>query len=242
VIAPAGPLAGVLLDLDGTLLDTAPDMAAALNTLRAEHELPPLEFALIRAQVSNGSNAVVRLGFPYVEPAQFAALRDRFLALYQARLAVETRPFPGFDAVLRQMERAGIPWGVVTNKPGWLAEPLLAALDLSARCGVLIAGDTLPERKPHPRPLLVAAERLQVAPARCLYFGDALRDVEAARAADMVALVALFGYIGAADEPAAWPAHAWLESPEELLPWVGLTGADAAAAAARVASHGATSS
>jgi phosphoglycolate phosphatase len=214
---------GVLLDLDGTLLDTAPDMAAALNALRTERALPAVDFPLIRAQVSHGSNAVVRVGFPAVDETEFESLRERFLELYRDGLAVNTRPFPGLDTVLRQAERAGVPWGVVTNKPGWLAAPLLEALQLTARCRVLIAGDTLPERKPHPRPLLVAAEKLGVAPERCAYVGDALRDMQAARAAGMVGLVALFGYIGVADEPAAWPADAWLDRAEELRPWLGLS-------------------
>jgi phosphoglycolate phosphatase len=213
---------GVLLDMDGTLLDTAPDIAVALNALRAEHGLPAVDFPLIRAQVSHGSIAVLRLGFPCVDEHEFERLRTRFLQLYRDGLAVHTRPFPGLDDVLRQAERAGIPWGVVTNKPGWLAEPLLAALQLSGRCRVLIAGDTLPERKPHPRPLLVAAEQLGVTPERCAYVGDAQRDMEAARAAGMVGLVALFGYIGTADEPAAWPADAWLDRADELRPWLGL--------------------
>ncbi|MFI4913580.1 MAG: phosphoglycolate phosphatase [Steroidobacterales bacterium] len=212
----------MLLDLDGTLLDTAPDMAAALNALRAEEQLPALDFSPIRAQVSHGSNAVVRVGFPYVGDGEFERLRSRFLALYRAALAVQTRPFPGFRQVLQTLQAAHIPWGVVTNKPGWLAEPLLQELGLLAHCGALICGDTLPERKPHPRPLLVAAERIGVAPARCLYLGDALRDIQAARAAGMVALVASFGYFAATDDPAQWPADAWIDSPLQLLPWVGL--------------------
>jgi phosphoglycolate phosphatase len=219
---PGTPLAAVLLDLDGTLLDTAPDLARALNTLRGEQQLPPLAFERIRPQVSNGANAVVRVGFADADPERFAALRARFLELYRAGLAVDTRLFPGFDDVLCQLEAHRIPWGVVTNKPRWLTEPLLQQLGLFERAGCVLSGDSLPVRKPDPLPLLTAARQLKVEPARCLYLGDALRDIQAARAANMVALGASFGYIGTHEEVQAWPVTAWIDQPFELLAWVGL--------------------
>ncbi len=219
---PAVPLAAVLLDLDGTLLDTAPDLARALNALRAEQQLPALLFERIRPQVSNGASAVVRIGFPDADAARFEPLRARFLELYRAQLAVDTRLFPGFDEVLSQLEAHRIPWGVVTNKPRWLTEPLLQQLGLLQRAGCVLSGDSLPVRKPDPLPLLTAARLLHVEPQRCLYLGDALRDMQAARAANMVALGASFGYIGTDDQVQDWPVTAWIDEPLELLAWVGL--------------------
>jgi N-acetyl-D-muramate 6-phosphate phosphatase len=222
-VIPDTPLAAVLLDLDGTLLDTAPDLARALNTLLTQQQQPPLAFERIRPHVSNGANAVVRLGFPDADAAQFEALRVRFLDLYRAQLVVDTRLFPGFEEVLGLLEAHRIPWGVVTNKPHWLTEPLMRELGLYQRAGCVLSGDSLPVRKPDPLPLLTAARQLKVEPARCLYLGDALRDVQAARAANMVALGASFGYIGAHDDVADWPVTAWIDEPLDLLAWVGLS-------------------
>jgi 2-phosphoglycolate phosphatase len=219
---PATPLAAVLLDLDGTLLDTAPDLARALNALRSEQQLPPIAFERIRPHVSNGANAVVRVGFADAGAAQFEALRARFLELYRAQLVVDTQLFPGFDEVLSRLEAHRIPWGVITNKPRWLTEPLLQQLGLYQRAGCVLSGDSLPVRKPDPLPLLTAARQLGIEPARCLYLGDALRDIQAARAANMVALGASFGYISAHDEVQDWPVTAWIDAPLELLAWVGL--------------------
>jgi len=210
----------VFFDLDGTLLDTAPDMAAAVNALRIEQSLEPLPFATIRNQVSHGAAAVVRTAFPHAPEADFRALRDRFLTLYRPRVAAESRPFPGMPELLDALEAAGVPWGVVTNKPAWLAEPLLEALALRQRAIAVVSGDTLPERKPHPRPLLLAAERAGVAPRACLYVGDAERDIIAGRAAGMRTLVACFGYIGPMENARAWPADGWIDSPQEVLPWI----------------------
>jgi 2-phosphoglycolate phosphatase len=219
---PAIPLAAVLLDLDGTLLDTAPDLARALNALRSQQQLPPVAFERVRPQVSEGATAVLRVGFPDVDAAQFEALRARFLDFYRAQLVVETRLFPGFDTVLSQLEAHGIPWGIVTNKPRWLTEPLLQQMGLFERAGCVLSGDSLPLRKPDPLPLLTAARELSIEPARCLYLGDALRDAQAARAANMVALGASFGYIAAHEDVTQWPVNAWIDEPLELLGWVGL--------------------
>jgi phosphoglycolate phosphatase len=211
---------GVLLDLDGTLLDTAPDMARALNALRAEHALSALALAAVRPHVSHGSNAVVRAGFPDVRADEFDVLRARFLQLYRDALAVDTRLFEGFDQVLTQLEARGVPWGIVTNKPGWLTEPLMQALGLAARAGCMISGDTLPVRKPDPLPLLTGAGELGCLPAETLYLGDALRDAQAARAAQMLSLGARYGYIGESEDLSSWPVDAWIESPLQLLEWV----------------------
>ena len=211
-----------LFDLDGTLLDTAPDLAAALNVLLAEEGREPLPLAIVRPHVSTGAIAVVHTGFPEIERAspEFEALRQRFLVHYGAALAVHTKLFPGFDGVLATLEAQSIPWGIITNKVGWLTEPLLEELGLLARAACVVSGDTLAVRKPHPDPLLLAAQRIGMPAADCVYVGDALRDVQAARAAGMVPLGARYGYLNAAEEPDSWPVAGWLEQPRDLLPWM----------------------
>jgi len=211
----------LLLDLDGTLLDTAPDMGGALNLLRAEHDLEPLPAATIRPVVSHGAMRLVALGFPEAAGDDFETLRLRFLELYAANLAVGTRLFPGFDAVLDRLEAQGLPWGIVTNKPGWLTDPLLAALGLDRRAACAVSGDTLAERKPHPLPLLHAARLLRVEPERCVYVGDAERDIQAGRAAGMTTVVAAYGYISADEDPRQWQPHGVVNAPDELLQWLG---------------------
>ncbi|HEX7417157.1 MAG TPA: phosphoglycolate phosphatase [Steroidobacteraceae bacterium] len=215
-----GPVRAVIFDLDGTLVDTAPDMVGALNELRAEHGLECVPFAHARSVVSHGAPALVRLGFGEPDAPRFEVLRERFLALYRARLAHETRLFPGNARVLDELARLGLCVGIVTNKPGWLTDPLLAALGLDRRVGCIVSGDTLPEKKPHPRPLLHCAAQLGVAPAQCVYVGDAERDVRAARAAGMRPLVAGYGYFTPADHPRSWPAEGWIDAPLELLAWL----------------------
>jgi N-acetyl-D-muramate 6-phosphate phosphatase len=211
----------VLFDLDGTLLDTAPDMAAALNVLRREHDQEPLPFTQVRPAVSHGAATLVRLGFPDAQDAAFEQLRLRYLEIYRGQLAIDTQPYEGLLAALDDLEYRGILWGIVTNKPAWLTEPLLQQLQLFDRPDVLVCGDTLPERKPHPAQLFLAAQRLGVAPGECLYVGDAERDVLAARAAGMPVFVALFGYIQAHESPSDWPADGWLETPQALATLLG---------------------
>ena len=211
---------GVLFDLDGTLLDTARDMAEALNRLRESEGLDRLPFERIRPLVSHGAPRLIRLAFGEPEPEQYESLRKRFLDFYFSALAVHTRQFDGFERVLERVERAGMRWGVVTNKPGWLANPLLEQLGLAPRCGCVVAGDTLAERKPHPLPLLHAAALLGVSPGECVYVGDAERDVQAARNAGMIPLVAGFGYLGEGEDPGAWRPEAIFSRPEDLLDWL----------------------
>lgn len=214
------PVRGVLLDLDGTLLDTAPDMAAALNRLRVEEGVAPLDFAAIRPHVSHGAAALVKLGFPGADEQRFATLRQRFLDGYAAQIANETRLFPGFDTVLDTLEARGLPWGVVTNKQASLTGPLLAALKLAERPGCVVSGDTVAQRKPHPAPLLHAAGLLGLEPPACVYVGDAERDVQAGRAAGMRTLIALFGYLGTHDRPEEWQADGVIRAPSELVGWL----------------------
>lgn len=217
----APPPACVLFDLDGTLLDTAPDLAAALNRLRRERGEPELPPAAIRPTVSHGSPGMLKLGFG-LEPddALYPELNRRFLELYRAAIAVETALFPGMAEVLVHLETAGIHWGVVTNKPAWLTEPLLKALDLWSRAACVVSGDTLDKRKPDPEPLWYACERVGVAPGRSLYVGDAERDVQAGNRAGMITLIAGFGYLGAEDRPGEWGANGLLARPGDLLGWL----------------------
>ncbi|HEY5789714.1 MAG TPA: phosphoglycolate phosphatase [Gammaproteobacteria bacterium] len=216
------PHQAVLFDLDGTLADTAPDMAAALNALLQEEGRAPLPFARIRPRVSHGGRALIELGFGLGEDApEYPRLRERFLALYRDMLANETRLFAGMPELLDALEARGLGWGVVTNKPGWLTAPVMAALGLARRAGCIVSGDTTPHAKPHPEPLLHASRTLAVAPGACLYVGDAERDIEAGRAAGMATLVARFGYLGEDDRPEQWGADGQIELPGEVLDWVG---------------------
>lgn len=214
----------VLFDLDGTLLDTAPDMAAALNALRRAEGLEPLAFERIRPHVSHGALRLVEVGFGCSSGARFEQLRGRFLDLYRADIAARTRPFDGLDALLDRLDEAGVAWGVVTNKPAALTVPLLDALGLGVRAGCVVSGDTLARRKPDPLPLLHAAGLLGCEPRNCVYIGDAERDVVAGRAAGMRTVVATFGYLGEDDHPAGWGADALVSDPRQLAGWLGLTG------------------
>ncbi len=211
----------VLFDLDGTLLDTAPDLADALNTVLAENRRAPLPFDTIRGVVSHGGKALIELGFSLPEShPDFDPLRLRLLAVYRDNIARRTRPFPGMSELLGQLEQRGLNWGVVTNKPAWLTEPLLKELGLYGRAACVISGDTLNERKPHPAPMLHACEQAGSTPDQCVYIGDAQRDIEAGRNARMHTLVALFGYFRESDRPQEWQADALLEEPGELLAWL----------------------
>ncbi|HPF26905.1 MAG TPA: phosphoglycolate phosphatase [Steroidobacteraceae bacterium] len=220
---PTLPIDAVLFDLDGTLLDTAPDMGAALNALLQEEGQRALPAAVIRPHVSHGAKALVTLGFGVRDGdagSEFERRRLRFLALYSDCLRSATAPFEGIEVVLAALESSGRPWGIVTNKPGWLTEPLLASLGLDRRAACVVSGDTLAERKPHPRPLLHAADVIGITPARCLYVGDAERDMQAAAAAGMRAVVARYGYLGPGDDFAAWPQYGAIDRPCDLLAYL----------------------
>lgn len=211
----------VLFDLDGTLLDTAPDLAAALNLVLAENRREPLPFETIRPAVSHGGIAIIRRGFgleasdPAIEP-----LRQRLLELYRANISTHTRPFPGMAEVLDTLEARGLKWGVVTNKPDWLTQPLLGNLGLLQRAACVVSGDTLTRCKPDPAPMLHACMLADSEPQRCVYVGDALRDVEAGKNAGMYTLVALFGYFRENDRPEDWQADAMIHAPADLLAWL----------------------
>ncbi|MDY6941909.1 MAG: HAD-IA family hydrolase [Pseudomonadota bacterium] len=212
---------GVLFDLDGTLLDTAPDMAGALNRLLEEENHPALPLERIRPEVSRGAGGLIRLGFG-LEPdhPQAADLRQRFLSHYQRNICRETRLFHGMEAVLTMFEQAEIPWGIVTNKPAYLTEPLVAALELDTRSACIISGDTTAHSKPHPLPVLTACEQIGCSPSEALFIGDDARDVAAGRAAGATNLIALFGYLGVRSEPETWGADGSVSHPGEILSWV----------------------
>lgn len=215
------PLTTVLFDLDGTLADTAPDLAFALNTVLVEQGMAALPFAHVRPIVSHGAAALIRLGFDLgPEDEGFAPLRARLLEIYRTNLAQETRLFPGMAELLLVLERLGMKWGVVTNKPAWLTEPLLHALGVAQRACCIVSGDTTKQRKPHPEPMLHACAVSGSLPEQCVYVGDAQRDVEAGRQAGMKTLVALFGYLDASDRPAEWGADGMVEHPLEILNWM----------------------
>lgn len=211
----------VLFDLDGTLLDTAPDLGAALNAQRAEHNLAPLAFEDIRPQVSHGSPALLKLGFG-VRPddSRYAGMRTRLLEIYRARLSRETRFFPGIEPLLVQLEHRGLRWGVVTNKPIALTEPLLDAFRLRTRAVCVVGGDSTARRKPYPDGLLQACTLAHIAPAAAVYVGDARQDIVAAHSAGMRAALVLYGYLSAEDQPATWNADLVLQQPGELLDWL----------------------
>jgi 2-phosphoglycolate phosphatase len=227
------PIRGVLFDLDGTLLDTAHDMMNALNALRAEENLAPLPYEKVRCQVSHGANALVKLSFGELSSTEHELMRQRLLDIYRKQLAKHTVLFEGGDEMLRDLERRGLHWGIVTNKPGWLTDPLLVEVGLHTRARAVVSGDTLTQRKPHPLPLLHAAEAMGIRPEECVYVGDAERDMQAAQAAGMYALVAGFGYLGEDDRADQWFSHGWLDTPLDLLEWL-----DAPSMVARNAGNG----
>jgi len=211
----------VLFDLDGTLADTAEDLADALNGVRDQRGLQPLSFDLIRPVVSHGADALIYLSFE-VSPGgdDYAKIREDLLDIYRNNIANKTRLFPGMAEVLESIENSGRNWGVVTNKPSWLTEPLIKALNLDERAACIVSGDTTPKRKPDPQPMLYASNAAGSHSYECLYIGDAERDIEAGRRAGMKTLAALFGYIGEKDNPDAWGADGMISQPSEILNWL----------------------
>jgi phosphoglycolate phosphatase len=212
----------VLFDLDGTLADTAPDLAGALNALLEERRRPPLPVAVARPVTSSGARGMLKVGFG-IDPgdADYDALRARFLDLYAERVCVETRLFAGIAELLAALDARAVPWGVVTNKAERFTRPLLEALELLERAACIVGGDTTTRAKPHPDPLLHAAQHIGIAAVHCLYVGDDLRDVQAARAAGMPVLAAAYGYLGIDGDPHAWGADAVIEHPLDVLNHLG---------------------
>lgn len=207
----------VLFDLDGTLLDSAPDMLATVNRMRAARGAGPMALDALRPVVSKGARAMSAVAFPEILPQRLSDLVPEFLDIYRQELGRHSRPFDGVEELLGALEAAGTIWGIVTNKPESLAREILPQLGWQSRCAVLVGGDSLAERKPHPLPLLHAAEAVGVAPGECVYVGDDERDIIAARAARMPSVVALWGYRLAEDDPVAWQGDVLAEDVRELL-------------------------
>ena len=211
----------VFFDLDGTLIDTAPDMGGALNRLLERHQLPTLPMGTMRPFVSDGANALIKLGFmtPLSDKA-LLELRAEYLEIYREHLAEGSRLFDGMATTLDTIEDRRLPWGIVTNKPGWLAEPLLEQLGLRHRCSCAVNADTCTRRKPHPMPMYHACELTRVAPQHCIYVGDSPQDIEAGNAAGMTTIVARYGYISVGESTTRWRADGYIDHPEALIDWL----------------------
>lgn len=208
----------VLFDLDGTLIDTAPDMANALNILLQEQGREPLPFEHIRPVVSNGSVALVQLAFGDLLPEkEMDYLKQRYLDIYQQHLCEDSCLFDGMAELLQSIEQQGMSWGVVTNKPAWLTDPLMEKIGLKDRAACIVSGDTTRNRKPHPEPMYHACICAGSQPHGCIYIGDARRDIEAGRNAGMKTVVALYGYIGDWENIDDWGADARIRQPLDIL-------------------------
>lgn len=215
------PLAieGVLFDLDGTLLDSAPDLYAALVRQCEEEGMPPPPYAPVREVVSRGARAVLRVAFGRLGEPAVEARVERFLALYETMMGEATRPFEGIDALLADLQARGLRWGIVTNKAGFLTDELLRRIGWTEGAAAVVSGDTLPVKKPDPAPVLLACERAGIAPARSLFVGDDRRDVMAGAAAGLYTVAVTWGYLDGGD-PREWGADAVADSPAQLAQWL----------------------
>ena len=212
----AGGFEAVLFDLDGTLVDTAPDMVGALQEMQRDRGYSPVQYEQGRAFVSNGALALLKLGFPDTDDAVREGLMCEYIERYRATLCTRTAVFAGVDTLLDKLDAANLAWGVVTNKPAHLTEPLMHSLQLTDRCACIVSGDTLTTRKPAPEPMFYACELAGVRPQHTMYVGDAARDIEAGRAAGMATIAATYGYIMDGDDPAEWNADLIAASTQEL--------------------------
>jgi len=211
----------VLFDLDGTLVDTAPDLAFALNSLLLEQGQEPLAYEDIRPAASHGSIALLKLGFDLSpEDDNFKSLQQRFIELYQDNIDRETALFEGMEEVITKLEAHNISWGIITNKPAFLTDPLVAKLGLAERAACVVSGDTTAHSKPHPAPMLHACNLINHDPHDCLYIGDAKRDIEAGKNARMKTITARWGYLSEHDKPENWQADAIIDHPSEILQWI----------------------
>jgi len=210
----------VLLDLDGTLLDTAGDLVAAVNRLLLKHHRSPLSLGTLRPYVSQGGLRLICEAFSIAEDSEFAiALRAEYLTLYRNNLSIHTKLFHGMDRFLTSLEKSGIPWGIVTNKPEWLTLPLLTEVGLTQRAACVIGGDTLTVSKPSPAPVLYACEQIGIAPSDTLMIGDDKRDIDSGAAAGTLTVAAGWGYIQPADNLSLWQADYCFDSVEALHAW-----------------------
>lgn len=207
----------VLFDLDGTLVDSAVDLLNALNVVLAREGRDVLPLAAIRPVVSKGARAMLGVGFPDLDETQRESFLQPFLGQYELAVAEHSTPFDGIEDVLVAMEGEGVRWGIVTNKPLYLARGVVASMGWNARTAILLGGDSLPRKKPDPDQLFLACEQLGVSPGDCVYVGDDERDIVAARRAGMKSVAALWGYREAHEDPALWRPDAMAASPRDLL-------------------------
>ena len=211
-----GYFRAVLFDLDGTLVDTAPDMVAVLQSMQQAHDVEPVQYDSGRRQVSNGAVGLLRLGFPELEIEYGDGLHLEYLERYAETICEDSQVFAGLDTLLDELDELGCPWGVVTNKPENLTHPLLEALGLLTRSACTVSGDSLPVRKPDPAPLLLACDIAGIDAYRAIYVGDAARDIEAGLRAGMATIAAAYGYITEDDDPREWGADIIAPDTEEL--------------------------
>lgn len=212
---------GILFDLDGTLLDTAPDLAATLNALLLDQHRQPLTLASIRPKISDGVAGLLKLGFNIThQHTTFSHLYQQFIDYYKQHICDHTQLFPHISTVIHFIQENQLAWGIVTNKSEALTTKLLDHFPLLQEAQCIITGDTLPYAKPHPQPLLHACTCIHCIPQNCLYIGDAKRDIEAANAAQMPSLLALYGYISHTDDPSTWHASAMIDTPLAIIEWL----------------------
>lgn len=211
-----GYFKAVMFDLDGTLVDTAPDMVAVLQAMQASHGLEPVDYQQGRSQVSNGAMGLLGLGFPEHELEYGDDMHMDYLERYAEMICEDSCVFAGMGDLLDHLDDAGCPWGIVTNKPESLTNPLLDALGIATRSACTVSGDSLPVRKPNPAPLLLACDMAGVDAYRSIYVGDAARDIEAGLGAGMATIAATYGYIAEDDDPREWGADIIAPDVEEL--------------------------
>ena len=211
------PIAAVLLDLDGTLLDTAPDLAATVNSMRSDAGLEPLPASDLRHLASWGARGMLGKGLSVTpDDAEYEPLRKRFIERYREKMTDLSQPFPGTREAMVELGEAGLLWGVVTNKYESLAVPLMQAMAFRPEPACVIGGDSAAHAKPHPAPLFMACEQIGVDPAACIYVGDSDRDIEAGRAAGMLTIAAAHGYVTPGEDIAMWRADAVIQDMSEL--------------------------
>jgi len=214
-----GVLQAILFDLDGTLVDSAPDLGYAANLVRESLGMPHLPLADYRPQASNGARGLLKVALNIgMDHPDYEQRKSLFLKFYEANLTTHSRLFDGVVEMLATIDAAGLKWGIVTNKAGWLAEPVVAQLGFAANCGALVSGDSTPHPKPAPDGLLLAARRIGVAPEACVYVGDDVRDIVAGRAAGMPTIAAGWGYLGAEPDLSKWDADFIAPTPADVLP------------------------
>lgn len=211
----------VLFDLDGTLIDSAPDLGAAADKMRTDRGLPSLPLADYRPMAGAGARGMLGIAFGLTpESPEFSTLREEFFRNYEARMLFDTHVFAGVAELIGMLVVREMPWGIVTNKAARFTDPLVAANPQFATARAVVSGDTTPHAKPHPEPLLEAARRLDVDPTRCIYVGDDERDIVAGRAAGMMTLAATYGYMGMNADATLWKADGCVESPLDVLQWL----------------------